>query len=692
MKGRILSVLLNPFVLAFLLWIPIIGFLPNIFDRYVLELENERLSGSDGRRVFYEDLNNDGTAEEIRAETKSSEQVRAIVVRKYNDAIVDQWNLKGKFLFEGNNGADVNKIDFLDYDKDGFSEIYTLTREDSIIYLNCIRPFESKKVIYSKPIVRDYYNELENDISYNRIHLADLDLNGSPELVFALNTGYNVHPRRIYAYNPKQDSLWNSPFLCNRSVISEIRDITGDGYPELLLSTTSSGNQVDSFTYGCTDYEVRQWVLDHTLQPVFQPPVFHNPFGSVKSTSIIEGEPKIISLISSNQNELEESELRLQDANGNIILENEIAEGQCNFIKLDKEVLVLSCGSGKALFLLNEQLGLSEFASNPDVAYMKPVNIDADEPLELLWLSRDWRSIRVMQDDGKHISSHELPDSDDRRVIMGTALIDHKPRIYVQRDDRVLLFSNGKNPIFGLQYPVYGGIYGGLLGLIFLVIKGQEMRENKKQAIAKDISQLQMRAIKNQVDPHFVFNSINAISAMVQEDDKMTADRFIVQFSNLMRKTLKDSDKISTTLKEELEYIENYIQLQQIRFEDSFDYSIIVATDVNSNRRVPKHVLFTYVENAIKHGLACKREGRGKLVVNIRVIDGKLHLRIEDNGPGKLVSEGHKIPSTGRGMKIMEQIYVLYQQLYKTKIKHYTSELYDNGHVKGHRSEVIFSE
>ena len=102
---------------------------------------------------------------------------------------------------------------------------------------------------------------------------------------------------------------------------------------------------------------------------------------------------------------------------------------------------------------------------------------------------------------------------------------------------------------------------------------------------------MQLKTIKNQVDPHFVFNAINTISEMTLMDNKLEADKFITRFSGFMRETLNHSDKIVTSLKEEIDYTENFIKLQQIRYNYSFDLEINIDKTINQDTKVPKHVL-----------------------------------------------------------------------------------------------------
>jgi LytS/YehU family sensor histidine kinase len=164
---------------------------------------------------------------------------------------------------------------------------------------------------------------------------------------------------------------------------------------------------------------------------------------------------------------------------------------------------------------------------------------------------------------------------------------------------------------------------------------------------------------------------------MMLMDNKTEADIFICNFSDLMRKTLQSSDKISQSLNDELNYIDTFIKLQKIRYDNCFDYTIETDKNLNLQFEVPKHVLFTYVENAIKHGLSVKKKN-GLLKIYASIQNNHLTLSIEDNGNGIEKSKTSKPMSTGNGLLIMEKIYSLYTKIHKKKITHELIELFDN--------------
>ena len=229
-------------------------------------------------------------------------------------------------------------------------------------------------------------------------------------------------------------------------------------------------------------------------------------------------------------------------------------------------------------------------------------------------------------------------------------------------------------------------IYLIILSTIFLILKTQKIRDRKRKKLEEEIASLQIKSIKNQVDPHFVFNAVNTMSAMMMEGESDEAELFVSRFSDFMRKTLKNSDTITTSLQEEINYVEDYIKLQLIRFDYIFSYQIEIDSKVDLKKQVPKHVLYTYVENAIKHGLAgC--EGNGILQLKISKYGRKLVLEITNSIPANYTTD-EKL-STGSGLKIMDQIYFLFNKVYKTKIIHRISnEINSNGRITGKKVTV----
>jgi len=401
-------------------------------------------------------------------------------------------------------------------------------------------------------------------------------------------------------------------------------------------------------------------------------------------------ETKLLGIFSSKKHSVIPSKLFILSPSGVIEKEKILPQGLYRYMfKLSDNKFALHEISRGEVHVFNTVLEQIDSYKIDPFASVNYYDIDVDGEKEWLEFHADNQNVSIYRNGFKNQVTFQFSTSIDGILKSGLKQISAtENQLYFQKGNVIRLFSYIENPIYLFRYLIYLGVYAAILGLVLLIAKGQKIRLEKQQAIANKISELQIKTIKNQVDPHFVFNAINTISEMTLMDNKLEADRFISHFSKFMRNTLMHSDKISTTLKEELEYVENFIKLQRIRYSNQFNYKITINKNVDLKTIVPKHVLFTYVENAIKHGLSLKKDGLLQIVVKIK--KETLFLSVEDNGVGMRPTQYNKKNSTGSGLLIMEQIYKLYAKLHKSKISHRLVELTDNENNKvGLRIEVV---
>jgi two-component system LytT family sensor kinase len=144
-------------------------------------------------------------------------------------------------------------------------------------------------------------------------------------------------------------------------------------------------------------------------------------------------------------------------------------------------------------------------------------------------------------------------------------------------------------------------------------------------------SEARLNALRTQLDPHFLFNTLNAVSSQVERDPKL-ARAMIEQLGDLLRWSLDSHGKQSIRLRDELAFTNRYLALQKIRFGDRLQIEIEVTSDAE-DALVPSLVLQPLVENAIRHGLSSKPQG-GALLVSAQRRDDHLVLRVEDDGVG----------------------------------------------------------
>jgi signal transduction histidine kinase len=163
-------------------------------------------------------------------------------------------------------------------------------------------------------------------------------------------------------------------------------------------------------------------------------------------------------------------------------------------------------------------------------------------------------------------------------------------------------------------------------------------RELQAAALATELVQARLQALRMQINPHFLFNTLNAISALIHENPN-AADRMIVRLSGLLRETLDRGDVQEVPLREEIDFLKSYLEIEQMRFPDRLTVTFEIEPKSNE-LLVPHLILQPLVENALRHGIM-PREEAGRIEISARVVDGEhLELKVRDNGNGLSPANG----------------------------------------------------
>ena len=205
--------------------------------------------------------------------------------------------------------------------------------------------------------------------------------------------------------------------------------------------------------------------------------------------------------------------------------------------------------------------------------------------------------------------------------------------------------------------------------LIFIILETRNKQKRKaaveKVITEKKLTELEMQALKAQINPHFVFNCLNSIKGFIFDKDFKQADKYLDKFSDLMRSTIDNSDASIISLQSEISYLDNYLQLEKLRFEEKFDYKIAVSADVDKDKSfVPAMLLQPYVENAIRHGMRFLENKKGQINISVFTENKCLVCEIDDNGIGRekaaaLKSKRH-FEYQSKGMNISKRRAELY--------------------------------
>ncbi len=226
-------------------------------------------------------------------------------------------------------------------------------------------------------------------------------------------------------------------------------------------------------------------------------------------------------------------------------------------------------------------------------------------------------------------------------------------------------------------------IYSLLFGMLLMSLAAFFFyRSTQKQKLANNL--LALKALRSQMNPHFIFNALNSVNHYISSQDERSANRFLSDFSRLMRNVLENSEEDFIGLNKELELLELYLKLEHSRFPDKFSYQIEVEDSVDTEAfAIPPMLLQPYLENAIWHGLRY-RDSKGLLKVHMARKDtDNLEICIEDNGIGRKRSADlktqHQKKQRSTGMRNISKRIAILNDMYKSDIAVKVSDLEADG-------------
>ena len=268
------------------------------------------------------------------------------------------------------------------------------------------------------------------------------------------------------------------------------------------------------------------------------------------------------------------------------------------------------------------------------------------------------------------------------------ALLIHGPAIFlISAVHQIVWMSSGwmLSPDISRHFSSYGAFFKGAFipGLYFnlpvaallviaahaiLYYRSYRAGEVQQVLLRSQLAQAQLQALKMQLHPHFLFNTLHSISALVLEDPSK-ANSMIALLGDFLRQTLEHSDRYTVMLKQEIEFLRCYLDIEQVRFDDRLEVEFFIEPAALC-AYVPHMILQPVVENAIRHAIA-PSSGPGSIKLNARLLNGTLRLEVKDNGPGLSMRSGLNV-SRGVGLK---NVRARLSQIYGTR---HTFEMRNN--------------
>lgn len=679
------KIALNPFFQALVVAGLLILFVPMGINKYRCD-QVELSTSFDGTQFVFADLDHDGVSERIQTFYNRAENA-GIALRK-DIFTIGQWNFKG--VYEKFSP----RLMLGDYDSNSKDEIYIFTQVNDSIMLHILEYDDEPKLIMQDRLIAILgENLMDPDFVIFPGQVTDMNGDGSGDLVFAVNAGHSRQPRCIMIYDVLNDSLIQSPFFGAQVNRFYMENLDLDPFPEFYLHTYAAANyNKEPVAYSDTS----SWLiaLDHDLEFLFPPLEFPGPTGGLQATVIetAAGVKRFMSVAVFGSPVPDTAMLFLADLKGNRIREKKY-ESSSIYALIGMVPPIPGMPRNKAYGVV-EHYGFLEIDSLLDVKQVNDVafaqrnmdflDIDLDGEQEFILLHTDQQKHQILRNDFSHSVDLDMPIQSDKLLLSVKLNGNDPPQLSVQGDQRWKLFEYKTNLVYRFRFLVWLGIYLAVLLFILGIRKLYGIQLKRRYETEKQMTRLQLTGIKAQMEPHFIMNTINMIGSSIYRQKAEEAYQQLLNFSGMVRSLLISSDKLTRSLAEELDFVDSYLQLEKSRFAGQFDFSIRRLDEEEEEKIIiPKMVVQIHAENALKHGLLPRKEG-GLLEISVEKGRDYLVITVRDNGIGRHAAAHRRSESTGKGMKIIDQLFETYNKHNRTPLRQEITDLRDaNGQPSG---------
>ncbi len=683
---KIKSTLAYPVIIALAAGLIIITLIPPLFDKYKAEIvEHQNIFYNN--HIHYKDINENGFSERISISTVNHDYS---YINFYNQkkALSNVWNLKGKV----NN----NSLAFADYDSNGHNEVYVLTLYQDSLFLNRysmnkMHQDESESRFITT--IPKHYDNPDYDVS--AIVHADLNDDKYQESVFSVYGKYSKKPRKVFCFDWANQKIFQSPnsgvILQNVKKISDIK--SGKTYFSGDNTITNYFSDADQVPY--PDRKAWLMVLNQDMEYAFDPIPFEKQGTVLEVLPLSDQGKAMVVTLEKNMFEVNATKLHCYNLKGEKITSLTPADEETRFSdmfranSLPENQFYVSTENDKVL-LMNHSL---EKITSHNVPLTKKSNfhtldLNNNNTEEIIQWTPNKSRLAIYQHRFKDAAVLSLPEIKSSQITLSIKKTSGEIQLSIKDLNHWYLVSYSRNNAYFLKYVLYITIFIFLFLIAYTIQKSIVIRSLEQERI---MSRLKLTTLKNQIDPHFTLNALNAIGLSILKDQKNTSYNNLQRFSQLIRNTLTEADSMTRSLEDEIQFVEDYISIMQVRYRDLFDYRIEVDEQVDMMMPVPKMIIQSFTENAINHGLRLK-SAKGNLVIKLNKLKESVEIIIEDNGIGRAEAAKMKHESTGKGNQIIAEYVSLFNKYNKDKITYKIQDLYDNRKPAGTRVIINIPE
>ena len=680
-------ILTSIWFLALLISIPIIAMLPPVFSKYKIKLDSvTRRVGVDGKMYFL-DLQNDGKTDRVES-FKAEHDLFAFQCFTSNDKLYDQFNFPFRF------NKRLANLFFFDVDQDGLEEVYGFSIKQDSVFMSWVEPYDSESTFHTyfvSTIDTRRFSDL--DVSVYQMEYFDFDGDGNKELVFSSVVGYNWFPRKLFVFHPETGEMASSEeFGVHFSALTPV-DINADKRIELLCVGSSAENIPAGTEVKYLDDRPRLFVFNSDLKPVYPPVEFPAGIASRIHYYFLDeakGELMVLYHNYSSKNPISFVTKVLlgeeKQTGDTLFLEGDLGN-YVEFQRLNENNFVVLSGNGKVFFLdsdlkLLDQLDLKFKSENLVRAVFdllenqKPVFFTIDLKHQIHIFLNNFNDEVILNPDLAIDNSSTIAPGPARNQFM------------VLNHENVLYYSLSFNRFYWLKFPGYLLIYLFTVLIVWIWQKASTRQLKEKYELQNQVRDLRLKSFRNQLNPHFIFNTFNGVASVIKKGDTELAYEVFMRFSKMTRTLLDNFDNTLIPFTQEMELVVNYLELQKFRYKQLFDYQLNISDDKLNEIQIPRMIVQVHVENAVNHGLIPKAK-KGVLTVTAGVEGRVLRISIEDNGIGREQSAKLQRESKGLGLKTIQSVIDEINTGRKHKIVQKFHDLKDDsGNAKGTRVEL----
>jgi sensor histidine kinase YesM len=638
-------------------------------------------------QLLYADINSDSVSESVY--TGKGLPYYFVGVKNYDQYFYDQWNLEDSI------NPLISGIFFGNYDHDKYKEIFIFTYKGDSLFLNVNEMLDP----HGTRMDRIFITKIGfiNGVVTSTVYPAgffDVNGDGKDEIYFGITTGFRSDPRRLYYFDLVNRKLQSSQFTGMICLYPKMEDVNDDRHPEIFGMMSACGNFGHNVPY--SDSSTWFMIFNDSLKFEFPPREFPGYVNSLETNAYTNESFKgyVLSHVPMGvDSTILKPQIMIFTSDGKLVRSRLYSD-----LGLSGHIFsfVVNSSNKSRIYLLknrfielNDKLEVVRSIALPfqSKVIANQVDINADNEDEFLLYSNNEDKLVIYSSDLHKLAETKIKAPDIIWKFSDYLTKDHEHKLFLTSGNYSYFLSLKINKFFYLGYLVYPGIYFLFLLFILLIKRINTLQVVQKESLNRRLVTLQLQGIKSQLDPHFTFNTLNSISSMIYQEDRKLAYDYMNKFTLLLRSLLNDAERIYRSLGEELDFVTTYLELEKLRFGDKFNYEITIGENISRQEQVPKLVLQTFAENAIKHGImSCKDKGTVKIKAE-RNLD-YLVLSIEDNGIGRAKAEGLSL-STGKGLILTKEFYEILNQINKRPIKHNIIDLHNgNGISVGTRVEI----